>query len=523
MKRTAVFLVSILLIAALVTAAAADPAENFLYGSYSGDDGRLHCLGAALPGEGEISVTVGGQALDQWTLATAQEAEIPITYMIIVDQSSAFSMAQKNQQKEALLAFSENMRPIDRMILGKMGTELTIGPVLTEGQARQEAIEEACVYTAWGSDPYQTIVTALDYLRENDSGLHCLVMMSDGIDDWGMDVSESMAREAIRSCGFSVHTFTLVDVFPESYARTNAKRMESLSQESLGGVCVVPNRDQVETAQAVSQIMDAMLQSAVISIDASLLDRSQESLEIQVCWQGEDQTWQGGVTVSTESLPELPTEPEPTEPETTEPETTEPETTEPETTEPETTEPTEPETTEAVTEAVAEPVGGLRSLYAVIGVGVSAVVIFIALIILLLWRQNNWDEPQREPSDGPERPASPGGGESHAGMSGCMVELTPVSRPEAAVKFFLPVHTSMSLGRSYRADVVLNGEDKGLSGVHFQLHWDGRVLFLQDMKSTNGTAVNGLPQKAGSWVRLQKGSLIRAGGFKYNIFFSETD
>ena len=93
----------------------------------------------------------------------------------------------------------------------------------------------------------------------------------------------------------------------------------------------------------------------------------------------------------------------------------------------------------------------------------------------------------------------------------CTVLLTPEGDPDNTVEVSIPVNGSRTFGRNQKAAVVLNAADNALSGLHFELQWDGRVLYLADRNSTNGTALNGSPQRPGHWARVESGAVIQAG------------
>lgn len=99
----------------------------------------------------------------------------------------------------------------------------------------------------------------------------------------------------------------------------------------------------------------------------------------------------------------------------------------------------------------------------------------------------------------------------------CTILLTPEGDPDNPVEVSIPVNGSLTFGRNQKAAVVLNGLDNALSGLHFELQWDGRVLYLADRNSTNGTALNGSPQRPGHWARVESGSVIQAGAGRYKV------
>lgn len=104
----------------------------------------------------------------------------------------------------------------------------------------------------------------------------------------------------------------------------------------------------------------------------------------------------------------------------------------------------------------------------------------------------------------------------------CTVLLTPEGDPDNTVEVVIPVNGSRTFGRNQKAAVVLNAADNALSGLHFELQWDGRVLYLADRNSTNGTALNGSPQRPGHWARVESGSVIQAGAGRYRVTIVKT-
>lgn len=111
----------------------------------------------------------------------------------------------------------------------------------------------------------------------------------------------------------------------------------------------------------------------------------------------------------------------------------------------------------------------------------------------------------------PEPPAKP------AGQGGVTVRLTPDGNPGGTVYVTMEQGGSRTLGRNSKSDIILNARDTSLSGLHFELQWDGRVLYLTDRDSTNGTSLTGIPQRPGRWSRVESGSTIQAGSTRYKV------
>lgn len=81
--------------------------------------------------------------------------------------------------------------------------------------------------------------------------------------------------------------------------------------------------------------------------------------------------------------------------------------------------------------------------------------------------------------------------------------------PEKGVQFFPLDRDVTTVGRSRECDVVL--EDLNVSRRHFQVRRSGNAYILEDLKSKNGTHVNGAPVE--HW-NLSDGDLIAAGDTK---------
>ena len=569
MKKVIAVFLSLVMLAALAASAGADPV--FLHPFTRVDDSALYLAGAPA-GDGTITVGVNGQSFDNYTITAVQDAGLPITYYCIVDQSSSLSNSQKEQQYRALTALSGAMRPIDRMVLVLMGEELSFGEPLATAEERQQGIDQACVYPARFTNLNASIVSALETITaaRDDESLGCILLITDGLDNARIAVSQEEVNQAIRSSGLSLCTLAVVDPWADKSAQKNANRMEEYANQSIGGFSVIPSRNDFGSAtyveDALNQVVDHVLSGAVLSLDLSQLPSGMDALEIEVTWQQGDTRVSDKCSVDGALIPAPtePTQPETLPPETTQPETAQtlpPETTQPETTQPETTAPTE--TTPPVHSP--SPGGNPRMLLILLVIGTGLLLFLIVLAVLLRYNQRSLEEPEPKSKPKKERrrdkaPASeeedwekldiseltvqknkpeseqqpkpelqnepdrksPGpqpGKElpKRDTTPGCRVRLVPADHPEDAIEFFIGVNESVTLGRNKRSDITLNETDTALSGLHFELQWDSRVLHLRDRKSTNGTALNGVPLRPEVWVRVTGNAVIQAGSDRYTV------
>ena len=120
---------------------------------------------------------------------------------------------------------------------------------------------------------------------------------------------------------------------------------------------------------------------------------------------------------------------------------------------------------------------------------------------------------QEELLQAARQPAAPAPGRPGS----CTVRLTPEGNPAGTVYVTMESGSSRTLGRNSKADVILNPRDSALSGLHFELQWDGRVLYLTDCGSTNGTSLTGIPQHPGHWSKVEPGTTLQAGSVRYKV------
>lgn len=92
------------------------------------------------------------------------------------------------------------------------------------------------------------------------------------------------------------------------------------------------------------------------------------------------------------------------------------------------------------------------------------------------------------------------------------LELEPQDPKESPRKFTL--EGELVIGRSQEADIFLS--DRRVSSRHARIYLKEDHFFLEDLGSTNGTFVNGLPIKTP--YRLEIGDKITIGPY---VFFFE--
>jgi pSer/pThr/pTyr-binding forkhead associated (FHA) protein len=99
------------------------------------------------------------------------------------------------------------------------------------------------------------------------------------------------------------------------------------------------------------------------------------------------------------------------------------------------------------------------------------------------------------------------------------VLLTVDSGPFEGRKILLQPGQSLKIGRTEWADFAVP-HDAHMSGLHFAVRCERSDCTLEDLRSTNGTLVNGQPVKQAA---LQDGDTIRAGRTQFRCRSSSGD
>lgn len=115
--------------------------------------------------------------------------------------------------------------------------------------------------------------------------------------------------------------------------------------------------------------------------------------------------------------------------------------------------------------------------------------------------------------DGPSTPASPGSGagDETADLP-CLVPCFAgwLVRGSTKESFAIPEGVPLPVGRSDECAIVLDG-NASVSRTHMRVRCESGGCYVADLKSRNGTFVNGARLEPFAEVRVPYGSILRAG------------
>ncbi|MCM1113451.1 MAG: FHA domain-containing protein [Muribaculum sp.] len=508
MKKAFMVFLSAVMVLAISCPVFAAGAGGFLRTDYEIEGDVLQIMGTKLPAGGGLTVTAGTQKDIPASLMTVEEAEMPTTVYCLVDVSGSMNQEQMEQVRGVLKAISSHMKDEDNMVLTPLGEDVTVGELLSDREERDGAIDALGSGSSY-TNLYQGLMDSIRLLSTSTvyHRNRCLIVLSDGEDDHQTGATEEEAMEAVRSSTIPVYAVATLRTGADNAAQEYGKRLRSFATVSLGGEGYTPALDGTDSEEAGNAIWNSMQGNSVIRVNLGDLDYedSRDSLLLRVEYQTAEVRYEDTITLYTADLPDKASLQQGQEP-----------------------------TPEPLPEPEPEPAPEPDALpWVPVAVIVVAVVCLVAVAAVMLRARKKKKEAQDGETSGGQIRVEPSG-EGSAGETGrnpdlrrppaggsrekvFRVVLTAIGHEDKRLAFDLKKNCPSTLGRDQRADIILDGSDSKLSGIHCEMLWDGRQLYVRDRDSTNGSFVNGVPIQAKLWMPLENSDTLRIGAFEYRI------
>lgn len=518
MRRTISIALSLILLVALTISASAAAARAFLLQEYDVISEEIYCYGKMLPAGGELEVSAGSQLLKNPVFSTMEQEKTPITVYCLVDSATSLSDAAAQQREDFLLTISSLLTEQDSMVLTTIDSVLTESKPMDTQNVRDAAIK-AISGQSWYTKLHDGIDHAIKTLHTNTSynTNRCLIIISDGHDDGKSTATPTDILAQIKEAGIPVYSVILRGAMTEK----ELARQKQFAEESLGGYLSYPSQDNISASAAAQQIWQNIKGGTVIRIDVNELPDTGTDQQLLIRYNSANTLYEDTILIRAVDLPTS--------------------TTEPSADATDDTEATEAESEDGEDEEEF-PVKWLLIA------GAGAVILGGGIAVFLVLRkkpEQHFEEPisavSNEPSGSDfasdisfnnEIDIYSEGNSPVPGNSDGMVTLpvedryhvsaVAIMHPEIAIDFYLTRNMETTFGRTEKADIILNKDDKKLSSCHGCFFWTGEMLLVQDRNSTNGTAVNGEVCPKDVWLRLENGATLTAGKYEYRINF-ETD
>ena len=491
---------------------------RFLEGyAVEGAELKLFCSGLQDGAEGEsYRVSLSGQELPVTGRERFEDAWEPVTYFCLTDVSGSMGDVQMEQIREILAELGNGLQEGDNLIIGTMGNQVETGDFLTEPEAVREAASELAAGRE-DTNLYAGIVESIRIMQASPetNRRKCLVILSDGEDDQQSGITREEASEAVESGRIPVYTVAVTKEAPDDEALSYAKLLGSFARSSVGGAHYTPALDGQTGAWVAQDISDRMGGGVALTADISGVEAERDLVLVRVsCTVEGRSSYEDSMEFYAEELTQ---------------EIADEEAGETAAGEPGETEDTGEEQQADMPEA-AEDNGTSVGVLAAAGAVLLAAVIGVFVVV--------WKKKKRKTASQPQQEADPetdgletAGAEAEEGIHGeesaqeilfpktesCELRLYAVGYGNVVRSFLLEKGREVTIGRNEKADLVLDQEDRKLSGVQCSLKWENGKLYVQDKGSLNGTFVNGIPIQAMGRVAVHDGETIRMGSYEYRI------
>lgn len=526
MKRLFSILLCILMVMGTVTVSAAG--LNSFITAHELQDSTLWFYSIPMPMNGNLTVTVKDQQVPNAELTTVRNEKLPVTVYCLVDLSTGMNKQQIQQQIDALNIISSRMAEGDSMVITTVGRKVTEGSVLDTPAARKAAID-TLKHDTYNVDYFQGIIDAATSLQTKTSfnANRCLLMLSTGEKRGQNTASVQDAANALSKVSFPVYVLATTGDDTSAAAKKNAENIMKMADSAVGGMALIPAKESITAAQAADKIWENIQESAVIKLSLNDIAARDNDTAVHAIYEVDGKRYEDTITVDLVGYAaELNT----------------------------TDESEEPEPDESVIPDVPdEPKHDTKSLYFWIGGGAAAALLLAGILFLAL-RKKPVPAPESKPAvqqvekvvdsdvifeddlaggktTGSQNIVATGYADAKDKVEFAYPKTTAAAKqePDVTIKlsvashqnvtktFTLKPHVMQVLGRDDRADIILNAEDKQLSGKHCNMEWDGNYLYVQDIGSTNGTFIDNVRLSANTWSRLNPGSVITMGSFDYMV------
>lgn len=482
--------------------------QNYFLQQYRTAPGCLQLDCSALEGAKPEMFTaeLGGQEIPVTALDTVEAENLGTTVYCLVDISGSMHAEQMEYAQNVLRALAAQMRETDHLVIGTLGNQLTHSNLLSTKEEMEEAISALAADSHEDTNLYAGIVESLHFLTTDTSvdARRCLMILSDGEDDQKSGITQNEADKAVQASGVPVYTVATLRNAPTQAQQEYAKILGSFARLSTGGEHFAPQLDDLPAEQVAQRIWEHCKNGLVLTLDTSGFTSEKDELLLRVTYTEGQTSYADTLTIYTKDL--LPAEQPEAEP-----------------------------TLAPAPAAEAEPQAGFPTAVVIIGILVVLAAVIAAVVLVqkrkketkraaaekeaeeARRRQEEEERKKQEQQDillagnVAEPPVQP------RTVQGYELLLTAIGYENIVRRLRLPEGKEQTVGRTNKADIVLDASDKRLSGVHCSLSCTNGILRVMDRRSTNGTSVNGVPTVPMGIVIVPNGSVLRMGSYEYRV------
>ncbi len=165
-----------------------------------------------------------GQAYDIENIQTLEEANVPVSYMFLVDVSGSMDEQRIQTAKSVIHQFLDEKKEQDNFCIVTMGDTLNSSGFL-DSPEEIAAWTDRITVTTEDTNLYYSIAEELKVLETEQAvrSKRCLVILSDGADDQAAGITREEAQTAVRDAHIPVFSVALLKENPTEAQIESAK------------------------------------------------------------------------------------------------------------------------------------------------------------------------------------------------------------------------------------------------------------------------------------------------------------
>ena len=455
------------------------------------DDNGLFVSGVQ---KNQIRVSAGDQAVPVDSILTFTESGEGTAYIFLIDVSKSLYAAQIGLVQKMIGDWVEASTPEDRFAMVTFGEDVNVLVDYTaDKQVIRDSVDALHLY-ANKTRLHDGIIRAVELASRRDKDLpdrRAIVMLSDGIDDFSMGATREEVLENLRVDPTPIYAVGLTDEPIDARKENGLKSLGEFARTS-GGTLMRTEQALLDTTS--NQLYRTIQDTYVLRLQCAACPSDGDVYVVNAEVQSGNRRVADNISLRFRSS-------------------------------------TEPDT---LAVSIAEvPASGIPGMYYYLGAG-----LFLLLCTgLIVWMRRKGEvdeapeqahEPDLEEIEAPAEPSPapvPLSTVDHGQPEepkGIPVRLISISyKNDPVVDKTITLRDRFVLGRDSRyADLPVPHDDQ-ISAAHCALSYENDMVLIEDLRSTNGTQINGVPIQGR--YRLQQHDLIQIGSTKFKILINDLD
>ncbi len=473
--------------------------------SFSYDDGTMEIyFNTSISQEllpDQLTLFIGNEKMAVSDLKRVESAEEGVTYLFLVDVSGSMSDTKMNAVKQILKDTVNQITEKDNASIFGVGNDAYTNPIVSKNEIESQ-IDAVNRKSKEDTNLYASIVKGLDVLKtvEKVHDKKCLIILSDGEDDYTTGITRDEVYRKIDSCNIPIFTIAMLDKKPTQKRIDASKTLGSFARYSPGGLDLVYGLEETNSTDIASKIITSIESGYVLTANLTdyVSDGKEQVLKLEL--RTEDGLASDSYTINTNGFIVAPS-----------PSLT-----------------PEPEIADVEEDSTVQ---SNRILWIIAIAGGVVLICIIIILFRIRKKKNKITASQVEPDQEPAVENNEENDSVTVSMPIDRTDFSTVSQPEPQEPdvtivltkmdrlnnqvYMVDIFGSIVIGRVQAKSDISFPEDGKLSSAHCQISFSANKLYIKDLDSTNGTFVNGVP--ISSQYKLEKDDVIQIGSMQFRI------